>query len=539
MLSVRACSIIRRLFAAIGLFLCVTSAASAQALSGIVTEQDGAPLPGVFVILLDSAHVQRAATLTDAHGHYAFHIPTPGRYSLRAELIGHQSVTVPIDGTRSATANIALPVSPILIGSIEAKAERRCVGVSQLTPALTQLWEDARKALRVTAWAERTGPYQLIAQTYRRTLDPYDLHTLEETISADLHRGRLYTAVSADTLARYGYARIANGDSIAFYGPDAETLLSDAFADTHCFGFGKAQNDSARLAGLVFKPVKRRDVPDIAGTIWLDPRTDELKRVDFDYTGLPAEIASENPGGRTMFRHLPNGAWIVNRWWIRTPMIGERMNHDHVLLAYGETGGEVVDVRNNDQTVAIAPLIEKTTISGVVFDSTRKQPVRDAIVYLSSTSHRTRTDTLGQYALPDVPEGEYLIDFWSVRMDSVPATVPATVLHVRSGALIANLAIPSTTTLLRTECGTAHSSLLFGFVYGSDGVAAPHVHIAATIQKGSVHARRETVSTERGRYAICVPAGSRVMLTGDNLEPVQKYVAHGFRRLDLSSVQLP
>ena len=81
-----------------------------------------------------------------------------------------------------------------------------------------------------------------------------------------------------------------------FWAPDAGVLLSDSFLDTHCL---RIRAGGSELVGLDFEPVPNRDVADIAGTLWLDPATAELQRVDFRYVNLPVPhwLMDASPGG--------------------------------------------------------------------------------------------------------------------------------------------------------------------------------------------------------------------------------------------------
>lgn len=125
--------------------------------------------------------------------------------------------------------------------------------------------------------------------------------------------GPAYAAIHPDSLARFGYVRYTKTDSIAYYGPDDAVLLSDSFLDTHCFTIVNGKDESRGLIGVAFEPTPKRRVPDINGTMWIDPATSERKYVEFRYTGVPSEIDQKKAGGHTNFRRLPNGMWIVDR----------------------------------------------------------------------------------------------------------------------------------------------------------------------------------------------------------------------------------
>ena len=64
--------------------------ALAQVVRGVVVDEaSGRGMPGIVVVLLDSAGKRLAGVLADDDGRYAIRSSVPGRYSLRAERIGY------------------------------------------------------------------------------------------------------------------------------------------------------------------------------------------------------------------------------------------------------------------------------------------------------------------------------------------------------------------------------------------------------------------------------------------------------------------
>src|SRR5687768_14505973 len=80
-----------------------------QTITGKVTEQaGGAPLRGAFVMLLDASGRRVQGILTNATGDFTLRAQ-PGRYSLRADLIGHRTAAVPVfELAEGQTKSVAL-----------------------------------------------------------------------------------------------------------------------------------------------------------------------------------------------------------------------------------------------------------------------------------------------------------------------------------------------------------------------------------------------------------------------------------------------
>ena len=522
-----------RNLASVVLILCFATAGSAQTIRGRVVEQgSGVPLVGVFVTAVDTTGARRGAALSDSVGRYFLRTATAGRVLLRAELIGHQtykSALVSIDS--SSVMNIALPVQAITMEGIEAKATQRCTVHPESGEQTARLWDEARKALNVTAWAEKENPVQLSATTYKRMLDAHTLAVRSEVTENNLRFGRAYAAIDVKDLTRYGFARKIAGDSLALFGPDADVLLSDTFLDTHCFRAVQGKGDARGLVGLSFQPVHGRRTTDITGTLWLTASSGELKYVEFKYVGIASAASADEAGGRTDFRRLPNGVWIVERWYIRAPLLALRLGGGLLLTGYDETGGEVVDVNES----ARQPL-PRNRISGLVYDSTRGSPVRQAVVYLSGTGHRTHADLNGRYTLADIPEGSYVVSFWDATIDSLPAFPRSRQVLLASGdSVVLDLAVGSPAALVRQACpAKPRDGVASGYVLAADG-PVPFALVQATFATRTGTAKVQAETDKTGRYILCgLPLGLDLRFTAAHAAPeVRSIDERRFVRVDL------
>jgi hypothetical protein len=498
----------------------------AQFARGTVTEQgSGAALNGAFVVLLDSLGRQRNAALTDARGAFLMRAPDAGRFRVRAELIGHGSVTSPlfvIPPNATAAVNVELPVAAIEIAAVEVGGSRRCVVRPESGEQTARLWEEARKALAVAHWAKQEGVAEFTTRTYERELAIGSLAMVWQGVRTGYSQTRPYAAVSPDSLAIYGFVRTVTADSVLYYGPDAEVLVSDVFLDTHCFETRRGEADAAGLVGLAFTPVRGRKRPDISGTLWLDPKSSELRYIEFTYTGIDSGLNVKGVGGRTDFRRLPNGAWIVDRWYIRLP-IPKRGPGGH-LFASGllEGGGEIVDAKFGGQA---AP---KASIRGIVFDSTRMQRLANAYVYLSGTAFSAVTDSTGRFEIREVASGHYTLAFSHPAFDSLPALPQSRrVMLAAPQDLDAELAVPTISTLVRRACPESNGGVVFGHVIAEDKVIVRFMETRRMVE-------RVTVGDRTGRYMVCgVPPNAEMSV---EFPEQQKHSARmprsGYLRID-------
>jgi hypothetical protein len=506
----------------------------AQTVRGMVTEQEsGAPLGGAFVVLLDSAGVQRNATLTTENGAYVLRATHAGRFRIRAELIGHDTESSPwltVTSSDAAVADLALRVAAIELEALSVAGTRRCVGRPDADGQTARLWEEARKALSLTRWTERERIARFQTRQFDRELRLGSLAVVWETVRSGSTAIRPYRAVAPDSLEKFGFVRRIAADSIQYYGPDAEVLLSDPFLDSHCFFVIRGTDEARGLAGLAFEPIKGRNVPDIEGTLWLDPKTSELKYIEYTYTGIPDVVNVRGVGGRTYFTRLPNGAWIVDRWFIRMPITRRDVRGKLVVSSLLEGGGEITDVRIPGSTTP------SVTVSGTVYDSVRHAPLGNALVYLSGTAHSTRTDSAGRFMIPKVAAGDYRIALSHASFDSLPAFPQPIQIRIDAGGdAEIQMAVPAMATLIARICpGEPGRAALAGQVTQA-GLAMADVTVSARYRHEGRMENATAVSDAVGNYVLCgLPMQGSIAVHADSEPPVQVRIPPvKFRRLNL------
>ncbi len=152
-------------------------------------------------------------------------------------------------------------------------------------------------------------------------------------------------------------------------------------------------------------------------------------------------------------------------------------------------------------------------VEGVVFDSTRSEPLGNARVVLWQTEHHTTTDSAGRFRISDVPPGEYSMVFFHERLARLGVSSGTRMVQVRSGSTSSvDLGTPSMLTIQTTQCvmerggepspgGTAT-----GRVRDSrTGVALPRARVELTwrnSESGQLEQARTTVDGD-GWYRFC------------------------------------
>jgi hypothetical protein len=259
-----------------------------------------------------------------------------------------------------------------------------------------------------------------------------------------------------DELAAEGYVD-RSGPSDIYFAPDANVLLSDAFLDTHCFrvAFGGESGETAGLMGLTFEPVSTRGAQvDVAGTLWLDLASSELRFLQYRYVNLAPDVRDDALGGRVAFERMPEGGWIVREWWIRMPRMSRQWDlrgEETItyLSGYREAGGLVLDVQGAG--LALGHSLTGA-MEGLVQDSTGR-PVRGSRVRLVGTEHVAFTDSTGFFRFADLVQGVYDLEVSEAGLERVgypPTTRTRAVVNGES--TLVDVSLPSVRAHLVATC---------------------------------------------------------------------------------------
>ncbi|MGE5730306.1 MAG: carboxypeptidase-like regulatory domain-containing protein [Gemmatimonas sp.] len=174
-------------------------------------------------------------------------------------------------------------------------------------------------------------------------------------------------------------------------------------------------------------------------------------------------------------------------------------------------------------------------VRGVVFDSLRRQPIRNAFVSMAGSEQVATTDSRGRFHFDSVPPGVHRITAQHPVLDSIGLSGLSAHAMVTDGRAEVNLAVPSFVTLWRIACGDGRVPSDSGIVYGTIRDATGGAAVANAMvelswsdlrldKKRGVVQRRwriETRSNAVGAYAACGVApelGLQVHAASDSSE---------------------
>jgi hypothetical protein len=326
----------------------------------VVDASTVAPVGEGFVVLLDEQGREVARTLTAANGRFSLQAPRPGRYRLRSERIAYVAFVAPpftLEAGQTLTHQLAVTALAVQLAAVEVTGRTTCRVNPERAQATAAVWGEVRKALAAAVWTERQRTYRYRTVAFERDWDA-GRREVHERVSDTLvgHSPAPFASVPAAELAGHGYI-VNDGDSIAYYGPDAVVLQDSTFLASHCFGLVRRSLGDVPQLGLSFQPEPRRRLPDVRGVLWLDEGTAELRALEFSYTRVPEGVTDERIGGTVEFLRLPSGAWIIRRWELRmprlgaetfTPLAGGSPQRRVVVRGFRDGGGEVLEIRALD-----------------------------------------------------------------------------------------------------------------------------------------------------------------------------------------------
>jgi len=299
----------------------------------------GAPISGALVALLDSAQQVVREGVSDEGGLRSLRAPH-GSYRIRVRRIGFLPfISEPFE-TRSGS-EIALRVeSPrVVLETIVVTSRSRCGAIDPSERILAVVWDEIAKALRTSQLSARDLSDYVKTFVYRKSMSSGGRVVSSDTVFRAVGSGKPFGVLNPAALLTHGYVVGDESHGWTYYGPDETVLLSDQFATTHCFQVVRHKERPGQV-GIEFKPLPRPPVPEIAGVLWVDESSSELRELIFRYVNAGL-LERFRAGGFARFRRLPSGTWIVDDWAIRAPILEKSRAPfgDFEIRGYVEDGG--------------------------------------------------------------------------------------------------------------------------------------------------------------------------------------------------------
>ena len=495
------------------------------------------PLPGAVVTIVDSSGATGARTISDASGRFAITVP-PRASAIHLIRIGYRPRDLPI-GAASSPLQLVMSRIPPLLDAVRVSDREVCPGSPDRGPAF-QYWDQARAGLLAAVVAREANPATATTLTYERRERLGDaLVRRQVSTSRTGQTKRPFLAPeSAPTFARRGYMLEDAGERV-FSAPDADVLLDESFAATHCFHLQTADAAHTGQIGLAFTPVPDRpdSLVDVAGTIWLDRTNPSVRSFDFRYTNLEPAAARVPSGGHIEFRSVENGVSFVERWALRLAILGpgprpyrppangpirpSRMTRDDLVAQeVQETGGQVVQAAWLDGTMW------RDSTTGLKGTVTQRddRPIEHALVTIAGTSDTAETDSRGAFSFLSMVPGKYMVEVVDTTLGAfAPPRTQSRAVEITRGKVVEfRASLSPIGDVIQRMCKDDQPARLTTIVAGR--VALPKALAArAEIQASwqadftgyygvgvEIKTENRTIAVdEQGRFFICKVAASR------------------------------
>jgi hypothetical protein len=515
-------------------------AAHAQTLAGTVRDSvSRLPVPGVVVVLLDSAGGAVARNLTNERGEYSVRLLDAARRA-RFMRIGFEprEITIASRGRAYAAVDVTMFALPSLLQPVHVIANSLCANNKDHASAMG-LWDQVRAGLLATVVARESNPARLRRLGYERVMDGNSTRIEMMRVradSADTTATTFFAAHSARDLVRYGFST-DSGSAGTFFGPDADVLLNDYFVGAYCFDVTRAPRSRPRQVGLHFAPAEhRRNRIDIDGTMWIDTLQRALKDIEFTYVGMSAGAMRFSPGGTVSFRAMPNGVVLIDRWSLR--LVSARpdtvLNPKGVLefrnwLYADETGGELAQASWRDGTQWKAPL----GALRVQAQNRNGTPAAGAVIALAATDYFGVTDAKGVVEIRELLPGPYAVRVIDPRVAAlgIGLSTPLKFTAARDTTTVAKLTISNAELFVSDRCVASHqvrsvpagSSFVLGRAILPDGSAVVGATVSFAVRPKGAGGRdaapwqwiKQDVKTgDDGMFQACYPwtPGTEVLI---------------------------
>lgn len=332
----------------------------AQEVRGRVVERGtDRPVEGALVELRDTSGRTLARSLTGTDGTVVLQAPRPGHMRVRVKRIGFETWTSAIlrlTAEERLRRDFRLPVRPVQRPSLTVEAESKCSLSPEERHRLGTLWRQIETALALTSVSRTEGELVFTVRRFRTTLSADEEKVLRDTSIVSVRRSvRPFNPPSPDSLARHGFVIGERWRGPRYYVPSPSVLRSTPFLNTHCLSVRSgSESERPESLGVTFRPRRERTLPEVRGTLWLDRETLQLQELEFRYTNLRSPADEHELGGSVHFRRLPDGRWIIERWWTRLPeyemhmQLGRSETFQLSVERISRSGAQVLSVRGEN-----------------------------------------------------------------------------------------------------------------------------------------------------------------------------------------------
>ena len=291
----------------------------AQVVTGVALLPDSVTPASRVLVEVRTPRGRTSRVLTDERGHFRVRLAQADTATVRVLRPGlRPTVDLPrfVGPGREVQVRLVLGNDRVALAAVTVTAtpDRTC----RENASGAQLWSEARTVLHSSVLTERDTAMQIRAVEFEgEPQDDGSLAMADSTLRV-VPLAERFGRAHYDSLYRCGFIRRNSPGVTTYYAPNAELLADERFIATHCFLMAPEDTLADGLIGVRFEPLDRPRYTDVAGTVWLDVATYELRRIEFTYVNPPLRHRVDGIGGNVEFAKLPTGHWIMREWTMRT-----------------------------------------------------------------------------------------------------------------------------------------------------------------------------------------------------------------------------
>jgi hypothetical protein len=459
--------------AAIVLVAARASAQSGSVHGTVVDAESGRPLPYSAVTIANPA-LER---FSDDSGRFVIAGLKPGQLGLRVRHIGYAPIEtrVTIASGEAADIRIELRRIAVTLAGLRVEAPQACVEPGRPRPEV-----DSSLATVFQQLEQNAQQYRLITTRY-----PFESSVRQQywylTRSVMLPIREATTMVRSDGGERYepGHVIVESGISRAVAIPTLAVFTDRAFLNAHCFHTGGLQEIEGRqLFRIDFQAAQKIDVPDLDGSIYLDPTNFVIRRSDIRVSNLAHGLEEfDSISVISHFEEIFPGVPIVAEADGLSHYVKPRVSNGQQMLAFAEHQRDVQirflrgQPRLNEDAgdkAANAPSVRRLDRVLGLFDAETGDPIVGAEVSDSATTLTAKTTATGTVSLAFLRASHGVLQIRAPGYDVVRTevtlsfsdTLPITMLFHRSARPSVSASFPGVWVAMTAGSGDASASSL-------------------------------------------------------------------------------
>ena len=276
-------------------------------LAGRVVVRGAGPLPYATVTING-----KNAQFTDSLGRFQVEGVAAGNVVLRARRIGYSPAEQSVRIGRGDTLRVSLEMTRLAIQlpAVQTIAHTcRSPGAPgrDAEPGLVQLYQQLQQNAETFRLLSLAHPY--VYATQRQFVTTLHDSVIDRSPMEEL------TGTSAKSWKyEAGKMVFEQNTRTNMHLPTLATFAEESFAKAHCFYYGGlAEVDGQQLLRVDFEPDAKIKEPDVSGSIYLDPKTYQIRRSDIALSKVPYHLSGQMTGHtvRTYFAEIMPGIPII------------------------------------------------------------------------------------------------------------------------------------------------------------------------------------------------------------------------------------